>query len=326
MNTKNQINENNSCLYSHNHLEHEHSDHKKKTLKLLNAGNILQVLFLIAAIGLMITMPTKAYKSLSITFVSIVLEAVPFILIGVLISGLIEVFVPKEKITAILPKSKWLTVFISAGLGLIFPVCECAIVPVIRRLLKKGIPVSAAIAYLLGGPIVNPMVAASTAVAYSFSWNIVIMRIIIGYIIASFVGIMFDFIMSKHPVVVENIYSNQTHECYTSKNSSIGPKIINSIQHSAEEFYDIARFLIMGAFIAAVLQTLVPRSLFTTLIENPVLSIILMMVLAIVLSLCSEADAFVAASFKPTGMPLSAQMAFMVLGPMLETNQIIQYV
>ncbi len=113
-------------------------------------------------------------------------------LLGTLIGGLIEVFIPQETITRFLPERRWWAVFIAAALGVIFPVCECAIVPVIRRLIKKGVPLSAAIAFLLGGPIVNPLVAASTAVAYFADWSIVIHRMVLGYFIAVAVGLLMN--------------------------------------------------------------------------------------------------------------------------------------
>ena len=120
-----------------------------------------QAIFLLLAFSLVLFFRDRPqFHTLGIIFVSIVLEAFPFMLLGTLIGGFIEVFVSQETITRFLPERRWWSVFIAAGLGVIFPVCECAIVPVIRRLLKKGVPLSAAIAFLLGGPIVNPLVAA----------------------------------------------------------------------------------------------------------------------------------------------------------------------
>lgn len=101
-------------------------------------------------------------QAFALVFVSIVLEALPFMLIGSCVGGLIEVFVNRDKLTALLPRSPWAVTCMAAALGLVFPVCECAVVPVVRRLARKGLPLSAAVAYLLGGPIVNPIVGAST--------------------------------------------------------------------------------------------------------------------------------------------------------------------
>ena len=108
--------------------------------------------------------------------------------------GFIEVFVSKDRLSGLLPENRGITVLIAAGLGILFPVCECAIVPVVRRLLRKGVPLGGAIAFLLGGPIVNPVVAAATAVAYSFKWSVVIDRMLIRYFVAVTVGTMMNMI------------------------------------------------------------------------------------------------------------------------------------
>jgi len=251
-------------------------------------------------------------------------------LLGTLIGGFIEVFIPQETITRFLPERRWWSVFIAAAMGIIFPVCECAIVPVIRRLLKKGIPLSAAIAFLLGGPIVNPLVAASTAVAYFADWSIMIQRMVIGYFIAVAGGLLMNFLFSKSKAVRNEVFSDQNPIesemlCDHCKSASLSEKISLAASHGANDFFDIGRYLVVGAFFAAVMQTLIPRQVFTAVTDTAALSILVMMGLAVVLNLCSEADAFVAASFRSTTMPLAAQLAFMILGPMLDIKLIIMY-
>jgi hypothetical protein len=215
-------------------------------------------------------------------------------------------------------------------MGVIFPVCECAIIPVVRRLLKKGIPLSAAIAFLLGGPIVNPLVAASTAVAYFADWSVMMHRMILGYVIAVAVGLLMGLFFSKIKAVRNEVFSDQNPIsgatlCDHRKPAALGEKITLAVNHAANDFFDIGRFLVIGAFFAAVVQTLVPRQVFAALTDTPALSILIMMVMAILLNLCSEADAFVAASFRSTPVPLPAQLAFMILGPMLDIKLIIMY-
>ena len=87
--------------------------------------------------------------------------------------------------------------------------------------------------------------------------------------------------------------------------------------HAASDFLEVAGFLVIGAFVAALVQSGIDRNYFLFLGEDSVLAVAAMMVLAVILNLCSAADAFVAASFRLT-IPMSAQMAFMVLGPMLD--------
>jgi len=306
-----------------------HLDHLQQ--KNSRWGLFTQLLFVVIALILLVFFHGQAqFQTLAIIFVSIVLEALPFMLLGTLVGGFIEVFIPRETITRWLPEGRWWTVFLGAGIGLIFPVCECAIVPVVRRLLQKGVPLGAAIAFLLGGPIVNPLVAASTAVAYFTDWSIVIRRLGFGYAVAVAVGLLVNLIFTKTAAVRKEVFSEAAHPALAvvSENrrpAGAGEKIGLAVSHAAQDFFDVGRFLIIGAFVAAVLQTLIPRQLFSSLLDTPAISILGMMIMAVLLNLCSEADAFVAASFRSSLVPLSAQLAFMVLGPMLDIKLIAMY-
>jgi uncharacterized membrane protein YraQ (UPF0718 family) len=266
-------------------------------------------------------------QTIGITFVAIVLEALPFMLLGATVGGVIEVWVSREKIASWLPARGGRSVFYAAALGMFFPVCECAIVPVIRRLLQKGVPLSAAIAFLLAGPIVNPVVIGSTAVAYLFDVSVVLQRTLCGYAIAVTVGSLMGrlFGQQRLPPLEGRPARGQSVDAGPPA-SSLAGKFGRTFAHAAEDFFDIGRYLIVGAFLAAAIQALLPRSVFTNILGNPPLSILAMMLLAMALNLCSEADAFVAASFRFTPVPLSAQLAFMVLGPMLDIKLLLMYV
>lgn len=109
------------------------------------------------------------FHDFCLLFLSIILEGAPFILLGTLVSGFIDAYLPAGLIERWLPKNKVLAVVLSGFLGAIFPVCECAIVPVIRRLIRKGLPISCAITYMLSAPIINPIVVVSTMKAFSTS-------------------------------------------------------------------------------------------------------------------------------------------------------------
>lgn len=306
---------------------HHHEDQQKDG----KVSRWVQIFFVLLALCLLIFFRNApAFNTMGITFISIVLEAFPFMLLGTFVGGFIEVFVPQEKITRWLPEGRFATVFIAAGLGIFFPVCECAVVPVVRRLLNKGVPLSAAIAFLLGGPIVNPVVAASTAVAYFFDWSIIVNRLAFGYAIAVTTGILMDTFFTKAQAIRSDILVSQNfshHPESADKGGSISlrRKIGGAVNHAANDFFDIGRFLVIGAFLAALIQTMVPRYLFSSVASTPVSSILIMMVLAIVLNLCSEADAFVAASLQWTLVPISAQLAFMILGPMLDIKLLLMY-
>ena len=171
----------------------------------------LPALFLAAAIVFLpLGSESSSLNSLAIVFVSIVLEAIPFMMVGSLVGGFIEAFV-----ATLLPRKGWLTVCIAAGAGLVFPVCECAVVPVVRRLTGKGLPFSAAIAYLLGGPIVNPIVAASMALAYAFDWRIVALRLSLGYGIAVAIGMLMGRLFTSVEAIKDNgtTFKNQALSC-----------------------------------------------------------------------------------------------------------------
>ena len=307
------------------HHHHEPSTHHE-TMKL---GTSIQIFLIVFALSMALFHPrTDTFTTFSIIFSSIVLEAIPFMLFGTMLGGIIEVFVSRETLINTLPKSRKRSIIFAGLLGLIFPVCECAIVPVVRKLLDKGMPLGSAVTFLLAGPIVNPLVFASTLVAYSFSWDIAILRIFAGFGIAIGVGILVDDLFSIQEAVIEK-QPTATCGCGHSHDhpvsGSLPSRLRAALSHGAADFYDICKFLVIGAFIAAALQTLIPRQSFIDIMSNPFVAIFSMMTLAVTLNLCSEADAFISASFQPMGIPLSAQLSFMVLGPMLDIKLILMY-
>jgi uncharacterized membrane protein YraQ (UPF0718 family) len=289
---------------------------------------VLQLAFVaILAALILFFRHTPAFATFGISFVAIFLEALPFMLLGAAIGGLIEVFVSKGAILRIVPAGRLPAILLAAALGMVFPVCECAIVPVVRRLFAKGLPLGAGIAFLLGGPIVNPLVFLSTAVAYGNDLRLAGFRLAGGYLIAVMTGFLIDRVFTRRTALVNlpSALPGDIHEhCAVPGSAAVWTKIGWAMRHAAADFVDISRFLVCGAVAAGLLQTLVARGEIADLIGSPIVSILLMMGLAILLSLCSEADAFVAASFRTT-LPLSAQMAFMVLGPMLDLKLIAMY-
>jgi hypothetical protein len=331
-------------------------------------GMLLELSFLIVAGTLLLAAHSQqSIQSLSLIFTSIVLEALPFMLFGSMVGGLVEIFISRERMTALLPKKRpWLSVFIAAGLGLVFPVCECAVVPVVRRLTRKGLPAGAAIAYLLGGPIVNPIVVASTALAYKFDGLIVLLRLGGGYLIAVAVGLGMSRLFHAGQAFRADLHLSGTPSCHCSQSllappagtgngrsphlaeaiplpffheknaefscgcghdheaATLGRKLAAACRHAADDFFSVGHFLVIGAFIAALAQTYIDRKIFLGFAGYFGLPSILMMALAILLNLCSEADAFIAASFRGL-MPLPAQMAFLLTGPMFDLKLLLMY-
>lgn len=328
--------------------------------------DFLPAFFLVAAIVFLPTgSESGALNSLAIVFVSIVLEAIPFMLIGSLVGGFIEAFVSRERMATLLPRKGALTVLIAAGAGVVFPVCKCAVVPVVRRLIGKGLPFSAAIAYLLGGPIVNPIVAASTALAYAFDWHIVLLRLGLGYGLAVIIGMLMGRWFTGNGAIKDNLgalnnnpspcgchhnpLEPEHHEehsrlskaneintiktgetnggpcgCHHAASERWDDKVGAAFTHAMDDFLAVGHYLVIGAFIAALAQTYIDRSSFLSLTSVPVLSVVLMMALAILLNLCSEADAFIAASFQGL-IPIPAQIAFLLTGPMFDLKLLLMY-
>ncbi len=280
-----------------------------------------------------------------LNFLGIVWEALPFIIFGALIAGILEEFLPQEAITKFLPKHFVPAVMIGAALGLIFPMCECGIVVVMRRLLRKGLPLSCCIAYMLAGPIVNPIVLFSTAVAFyphttvdgtSLAWHMVIGRAGLGFLIACLAGFIVHFLDRKMPrgslltAIAQPPQEKKTHSLNVVSTTPAPKKplvkrIANISNTALKDFIDITVFLIIGSVLAAFVRAdpLLVQKLEVMSKQEPLFAVPLMMALAFVLCLCSEADAFLAASFK--GMSISAKLAFLVFGPMLDIKLVLMY-
>ncbi|MFA4987369.1 MAG: permease, partial [Candidatus Brocadiia bacterium] len=262
----------------------------------------------------------------TIVFLSIVLEAMPFVLVGVIVSGLIEVFVSQERLARLFPKSALGGVLVASGLAIVLPSCECAIVPVVRRLLTKGVPFGCAITYMLASPAVNPLVTLSTAVAFNGDPIYYVGRCAGGLVIAILAGLIIGtWLPGKSGLKVQDSSLN-VPDGFGPSNShvrTVRKKLVDAIGHASSDFFDVARYFILGAFIAASLKTFLPWEKLLTLHADPTVSSVALMFLAFVLNLCSEADAFVAASF--TQFAVHAKLAFLWFGPMLDVKLMSMY-
>ncbi|WP_088041994.1 permease [Bacillus sp. EAC] len=259
-------------------------------------------------------MTTSLYHSflqMNTIFISIVVEALPFILIGVFISGIIQIFITEEMLSKLIPKNRYLAVLVAICLGFIFPGCECGIVPIVSRLIKKGVPHYVAVAFMLTGPIINPIVLFATFIAFGNNIEMVIYRAGAAMIVAYIVGIILSYLNISNPLKheIESIPVNLS--------LPVKRKLWNVCVHAIEEFFSMGKFLILGALIASFVQTFISTSTLMHIGNGQVASILVMMTLAFILSLCSEADAFVASSFQST-FSVNSIVAFMVFGPMVD--------
>ena len=252
-----------------------------------------------------------------LVFESVLIEAFPFVVLGAAVSALIEVWVPAAAFTRLarLPGPLQLPL---AGLGgFAFPVCECGSVPVARRLAVKGLPPGAAVTFMLAAPILNPVVLISTAIAFrgrDVMWVMVGMRAALGLAAAVAVG----WIVAGRPS--SNLLRAGTGRAGDPHHEGRWPAFVD---HLSGDVFSLGGYLIIGAAVAAALQTFVPQSVLGSVARTPVLSIVALMALAVVLSLCSESDAFVAASFVQFGP--AAQLAFLVLGPIFDAKLAFLY-
>ena len=261
-------------------------------------------------------------------FISILLDAIPFVLLGVILSSIIDHYISEEFIQRILPKGKITGILAGVILGFFIPVCDCFVIPVVRRLIKKGVPAYIGIAFMLAAPIVNPVVIFATY--YSFEKlipSMVLYRTILGIVIATIVSIVLYLWTKNQNLIKEGINENQcccdhhhnehnheNHEHHHNENTNSFQAILN---HAAEEFLDIFKYLILGAICAASLQVIIPQSLLTRFNDNSVLSILVLMTFAYSISLCSTADSFVAKSLVGV-FGTSSVLSFLLLGPVLD--------
>lgn len=245
-------------------------------------------------------------------FLSILIEALPFVLIGVLIAGAIQIFITEEHIQRWIPQNKVLAIIMSCIIGSLFPACECGIVPIVRRLVSKGVPIYAAIGFMLTGPLINPIVIASTYMAFGNDFKIAGLRMGLGFTIALIVAFVVS-LFFKGTQLKAAPSSTHTH----AKKKPILTRFWDMLTHSIDEFFDMGKYLIIGAFLAAFVQTYMPAKAFLEAGSSTVSSIVVMMGLAYVLSLCSEADAFIGASFRNI-FPTPGILAFLIFGPMMD--------
>jgi uncharacterized membrane protein YraQ (UPF0718 family) len=273
-------------------------------------------------------------------FSSVLWEAMPFIVLGAVIAGILEEFLPQQAITKFLPKQALPAVMIGALLGLVFPMCECGIVVVMRRLLRKGLPLSCCIAYMLAGPIINLVVIFSTWVAFKqhgIGQEMVFLRVLGGFLVACTTAMIVHFQYRKYgnalltplatPPSIPQPDPTGTAAGVAvpaAKKRTAMTRLGNISSTALHDFVDITVFLILGAVLAALAKQYIGNERIDAMSQDqPLLAIPGMMLMAVLMCLCSEADAFVAASF--TNMHISAKVAFLVLGPMLDLKLLLMF-
>ena len=313
-----------------------------------------------AAFAAPVSVPDRVHTFTTI-FLGIFIEAVPFLLLGTLASGFVEVFVRPETLARWIPRNPVLAVLAGAGLGIVLPVCECGIVVVVRRLLAKGLPLRVGVAFLLSAPVVNPIVFASTLTAFG-AGRMLAARFILSFAIAALIALLFGAarpqeVLRGAPAATDGHrpdhghhhhghdhhhghhhhghhhhgHHHHGHDHHHGHHHSGGGaverlpgRIRAAVGAAADDLFDVGRYLVIGSLLAAALQALVPREAILAVGAGAVSSVMALSALAFVISVCSTVDAFVALSFVGTFTPASI-LAFLVFGPMVDIKSSLMF-
>lgn len=280
----------------------------------------------------------SAFGDVLMAFLSIVFEGAPYILLGTVLSGLIAAFLDSRLLDKVLPKNGVLSTLVAGVLGLVFPVCECAVVPVIKRLVQKGLPVSCAVTYMLAAPIMNPIVAISTLTAFKefqkvTGWETIgnatmtISRLSLGYAVAVIVGLVVlafrpDQILKKR--IVDGIAKKEGEAGHiAAPKTSFNDKLVHAMRAAMGDFLDTTMYFTIGVIITSVFNTQIDQGDINKVAGNEWLAVPSLMGLAVVLSLCSTSDAFIAAPM--TAFSMASRLAFLVFGPMMDIKLLFMY-
>ena len=287
-------------------------------------------------------------------FFSLLVEAIPFLLIGVAFSSLLLFFINERSLIKVLPKNPLLGAIAGSLMGVFFPVCECGNVPVARRLIVQGAPSSVAVGFLLAAPTINPVVFWATWVAFRGQPEIVFLRVIFTLIVAVTIAWVFSRQRDMRPLLQPSVTRQmpkpqteglnpllrsgtfllqsdgatlQIDDPATQEMIASAPpkpfavKLQLAVDNMVQELRELGAVLILGSAIAAFVQVAVPREWIIALGQNFVTSILAMMLLAAVVSICSTVDSFFALSFSST-FTSGALLAFLVFGPMIDLKNI----
>lgn len=258
-------------------------------------------------------------KNISIIFLSIFFESLPFLILGALISSLIENFVSNDKIAKIMPKNIILGSIVGVFLGFFIPACDCAVIPITKRLLKKKVPINVAVSFMLASPIINPVVLLSTYYAfYRSNPNIFFYRFIFGIVIALVIGFIMGIIFGGKDVIRNSILEEDEECSHCHKNN----KLLSIFTHACTDLFEVVKYLMFGALLASLIQVLLPRSILSVFNNNEVLSVIVLMLFAYLVSLCSTSDSFVGKSLLNTFGKTSI-LAYLLLGPMIDIKNTV---
>lgn len=257
-------------------------------------------------------------------FLGVLVQAIPFLLIGVFVSSVLQFFVSDEKLAMIFTKHPLLGFPLAVIMGVFFPVCDCAMVPIASRLIRKGVPLPQTITFMLASPAVNPISILATLYAFPGHWEYALYRVGLGSTVSLVAGLL----LAVRKINVKNVLLAGACESSCSSGSMGSPHYTGTLgkaesvfRHAGAELFNVGRFIVCGAFLSAVLQMILSPSVFLGAGKNIVVPLLIMLTVSCVLSVCSSSNAFIARSFL-NAFPLPAVLGFIVMGPMLDLSNL----
>jgi hypothetical protein len=218
----------------------------------------------------------------------------------------------------LIPRNRFAAVLVAVLMGIALPTCDCSTIPVARRLLSKGVPLYVAITFMLAAPILNPLVVFSTWFAFYQHPLMILYRVGFGLVVALVMGLLFSILDARYWVVPSSEPADALHAHRTPfRSTRVLDHVGAIVEHASEDFFDIGRYFLVGVLLSSFVQVTVPGAVLYAIGQRPMLSVFVMIAAAFLLSVCSQADAFIAQGFL-SQFTAGAIVAFLVFGPMID--------
>jgi len=290
----------------------------RRALLSLVGALVVAALVVLALVSPGPALPTRLQDGLTLS-ISVLIESMPFVLLGVLLSIVVQVWVPPGVIERWMPRRAWARRMVLSLLGMLVPVCECGNVPFARGLMMRGFTVPETLTFLIAAPIVNPIVIITTHQAFGFDDGILIARLLGGFAVANLIGWLY----TRHPDPDALLTERFAASCERAQDAEAdrAGRGTRSLAQFVIELRAVMPALVIGSALAGAVQVLVPRDALLAIGSNPALSIVAMILLAMIVSICSNVDSFFALSFAATFTPGSI-VAFLLVGPLVDVKML----
>ena len=290
----------------------------RRALLSLVGALVVAALVVLALVSPGPALPTRLQDGLTLS-ISVLIESMPFVLLGVLLSIVVQVWVPPWVIERWMPRRAWARRMVLSLLGMLVPVCECGNVPFARGLMMRGFTVPETLTFLIAAPIVNPIVIITTHQAFGFDDGILIARLLGGFAVANLIGWLY----TRHPDPDALLTERFAASCERAQDAEAdrAGRGTRSLAQFVIELRAVMPALVIGSALAGAVQVLVPRDALLAIGSNPALSIVAMILLAMIVSICSNVDSFFALSFAATFTPGSI-VAFLLVGPLVDVKML----